>query len=66
MKNILPSYEEISGQAIYFIKSNIVFSPNTTVENKELACNILEVWEVNKPSDYLGLPRHIGRKKIME
>lgn len=59
MKSILTRYEEISGQAINFNKSSVVFSPDTTEGNRGLVCNILEVKEVNTPGNYLGLPMHI-------
>lgn len=38
MKNILLRYEKISGQAINFNKSNVVFSKNTTTENIDVVC----------------------------
>ena len=65
MKNILLRYEGISGQAINFNKSNVVFSKNTTTQNRDVVCRILEVKEVNTPGNYLGMPMHIGRKKTV-
>lgn len=49
MKNILNQYEKISGQAINYKNSSIVFGPNTSSEDKTMVCNRLEVEEAHKP-----------------
>lgn len=64
MKNMLKRYEVVSGQAINFNKSSIIFSPNTEVEVKRRICEILEVDAVDKPGRYLGIPMEVGRKKM--
>ncbi|KAL8126011.1 hypothetical protein AgCh_013344 [Apium graveolens] len=66
MKNILLKYERLSGQAINFGKSNVVFSPNTTSRRIREVCETLQVAEVSVPGKYLGLPMHIGRRKNKE
>lgn len=63
MKAILNRYERISGQAVNFSKSSIVFSPNTSQTDREIVCASLQVVEVNKPGTYLGMPMSIGRNK---
>ncbi|KAL8122999.1 hypothetical protein AgCh_011101 [Apium graveolens] len=66
MKNILLKYERLSGQAINFGKSNVVFSPNTTSRRRREVCETLQVAEVSVPGKYLGFPMHIGRRKNKE
>ncbi|XP_074327140.1 uncharacterized protein LOC141665057 [Apium graveolens] len=66
MKNILLKYERLSGQAINFGKSNVVFSPNTMSRRRREVCETLQVAEVIVPGKYLGLPMHIGRRKNKE
>lgn len=63
MRNILTRYERISGQAINFNKSSVIFSPNTTVLNRQLVYEMLEVSEVTAPGKYLGVPMTMGRNK---
>lgn len=41
VKNVLLRYESVSGQAINFSKSNVVFSPNTTNRTRRQVCDIL-------------------------
>lgn len=64
MKNILLRYGGIFGEAVNFNKSTVMFNKNTMLENKGLVCRILEVREVNTQDNYLGMPMHIGRKKM--
>ncbi|XP_074336841.1 uncharacterized protein LOC141674013 [Apium graveolens] len=63
MKNVLRRYERISGQAINFNKSSVIFSPNTTVLNRQLVCEALEVGELTAPGKYLGVPMIMGRNR---
>ncbi|XP_074346272.1 uncharacterized protein LOC141685047 [Apium graveolens] len=63
MKQIIQRYEVLSGQAVNFSKSIITFSLNTSVENRNQICGVLEVQESMTPGKYLGLPMSIGRKK---
>lgn len=63
LKSILNRYEKVSGQAVNYEKSNVVFSPNTEIMDRELVCNSLGVSEVNKPGKYLGLPMYVGKNK---
>lgn len=61
MKHILSKYEWMSGHAINYNKSNIFFSPNTSVESRRLVCEKLEVNEVHTFGKYLGMPMHVGK-----
>lgn len=65
MKAILKRYEKISGHAINFNKSSVVFSPNTTEQNRSLVCETLDVREVSVPGKYLGVPMTVGKNKNM-
>lgn len=49
MKKILQRYEMLSGQAINYNKSSVIFSPNTWVADKTKVCANLGVQEKNKP-----------------
>lgn len=64
MKRILGRYEEILDKMGNYNKSTIIFSPNTTVNNKPDVCAQLEVNEVTDPGKYLGMPMMIGRGKL--
>lgn len=64
MKRILNRYEEMSGQVVNFNKSTVVFSPNTTEENRTKVCSQLGVCAVNNPGNYLGMPMMVGRRKV--
>lgn len=63
MKNILQRYESLSGQAVNYRKSAVVFSPNTVTPCRRQVCDILRVHEVINSERYLGLPMYIGRGK---
>lgn len=63
MTDILKRYECISGHAIYYNKSNILFSPNTTLMTRKEICETLEVKEVNAPGKYLEVPMTMVRNK---
>lgn len=63
MKSILQRYENLSGQAINYRKSVVVFSPNTVASCKKQVCSIVQVQEAMNPGNYLGLPMYIGRRK---
>lgn len=63
MKNVLGRYRTLSGQLINFGKSSIVFNANTRRDLRKQVCDALQVCEIAKPCNYLGLPMHIGRRK---
>lgn len=63
MKSILHRYENLSGQAINYSKSNITFSPNTSQFDRGKVCSTLGVQELNAPGKYLGMPMFVGRNK---
>lgn len=53
----------VSGQAINYSKSSIVFSRNTSLQDRSLVCGVLGVREMNKPEKYLGMPMCVGKNK---
>jgi len=55
MKNILSTYEEASGQAISFPKSEIFCSRNMPEPMRNTLASIMEVQVVHGTSKYLGL-----------
>lgn len=63
MKAILNRYEQISGQAINYTKSNVVFSPNTSLTDRRMVCDNLGVGEARLPGKYLGMPMFVGKNK---
>lgn len=56
-------YQLISGQRINFSKSEVVFSSNISVIQKNYMLLHLGVQEVPSHSKYLGLPLTFGRGK---
>ena len=63
--DILKSYEEASGQMVNFDKSSILFSPNTSSEDKVKAMDALKIHKQMGAENYLGLPIMFGRSKKM-
>ncbi|XP_074344601.1 uncharacterized protein LOC141683748 [Apium graveolens] len=63
MKRILHKYENLSGKAIIYSKSNITFSPNTLRVDRGKVCSTLGVQELNAHYKYLGMPMFVGRNK---
>ncbi|XP_074347222.1 uncharacterized protein LOC141686059 [Apium graveolens] len=64
MRSNLDHYEKESGQMINYDKFTVIFSPNTTEENKQIVCSRLGVRELQEPGNYLEMPMSIGRRKI--
>ena len=65
MKSILSMYGAASGQRINYNKSYISFSANVNNEAAHSICNLLGVQANGIQGNYLGLPSHIGRSKIV-
>jgi hypothetical protein len=63
MKNILSTYELVSGQAISLLKSEIYCSRNVPADLQTLITNDLGVRVVLGTGKYLGLPSMIGRDR---
>lgn len=63
VKNILVRYEEISGKAVNFQKSGVLFSANVRRDKQEELGNILGVHNDITTINYLGLPAMVGRSK---
>lgn len=45
-------------------KSNIIFSPNTKIEDRAGVCGVLQVQETETPGKYLGMPMRMGQNKM--
>jgi len=65
MKNILTTYETVSGQTISLPKSEIFCSRNVPDPLKQTITNILGVQVVLGTGKYLGLPSMIGRDRTV-
>lgn len=63
VKNLLNSYELISGQAIDYQKSRVFYSSNVKRDKQCEISGILRVWNDLTQSKYLGLLSLIGRSK---
>lgn len=63
LKSLLKTYEEVSGQVINYQKSNIAFSPNTSISIQEAITTIIMEMVVSCYEKYLGLPTVISRNK---
>ena len=68
LKRILQVYETASGQVINRDKYAVLFSPNTSSDDKEEVRQALNIVLEAKNEKYLGLPVSIGksRKKAFE
>ena len=63
IKQVLRTYEAVSGQAVNFVKSCVSFSPNITSYDKQLLANCLGMRRVEFHDKYLGLPVIIRKSK---
>ncbi|XP_019184368.1 PREDICTED: uncharacterized protein LOC109179318 [Ipomoea nil] len=63
VKRCLSIYENLSGQAVNYHKSNICYSRNTSDEDRQIVAQILGVAHAPNYGKYLGLPSFIGRHK---
>lgn len=63
VKVLLNAYERLSGQAVNFQKSGVLFSANVRRDKQLELSNILEVHNDLSDGRYLGLPSLIGRSK---
>ncbi|XP_019168526.1 PREDICTED: uncharacterized protein LOC109164444 [Ipomoea nil] len=59
----LAVYEKLLGQVVNYHKSNICFSKNTCVEDRDEVSQILGVVQAPNFGKYLGLPSFVGRNK---
>lgn len=55
----------VSGKMVNYSKS-VSFSSNTTENDRQEVCRILDVKEVNTQGKYLGLPMSLRRNKVTE
>ena len=63
ISKVLQTYANASGQCINLEKSSVLFSSNTSVNQKRDILRILGVQEVHHFDSYLGLPTLVGRSK---
>uniref|UniRef100_A0A803NWD5 Reverse transcriptase domain-containing protein n=1 Tax=Cannabis sativa TaxID=3483 RepID=A0A803NWD5_CANSA len=63
LRDIFDIYTKASGQAINFHKSSILFSPNVSVQIKDLFLTNLNLQDIPFISKYLGLPQCLSRSK---
>lgn len=63
VKAVLSRYEDVSGQAVNFLKSAIFFSANVRRDKQEEIKQVIGVFNEIGDSRYLGLPSLIGRSK---
>jgi hypothetical protein len=61
--NILSTYQKASGQMVNMEKSEVSYSRNVPIENKEMIFNKMGVKTVDTHSRYLSLPVVFGRSK---
>lgn len=63
MKTILETYEQASGQAINYTKSEVSFSKNVDSEEQHRLVEALGVRTTMGAGKYLGVPSVVGRSK---
>jgi hypothetical protein len=63
IKDCLTKYNPWSGQSVNVGKSNILFSPNTSLSTKVSILDILPYTETTPLAKHLGLPMFFGRSK---
>jgi len=63
LKNILHSYELVSGQVINRDKSSILYSPNTGENVRKQMSSALSITQEAKNEKYLGLPVAVGKSR---
>jgi hypothetical protein len=61
--NILKTYQEASGQKVNMDKSEMIFSPNISMDSKKQFQEKLPVKISNSIHKYLGMPTQFGRSK---
>jgi hypothetical protein len=61
--NILQEYQRASGQRVNMDKSEMVFSPNISMDFKKAFQHHLPIKISDKIQKYLGMPTHFGRSK---
>ncbi|XP_019195700.1 PREDICTED: uncharacterized protein LOC109189546 [Ipomoea nil] len=63
IKRCLTFYEDLSGQTINYHKSNICFSRNTQLTDRDLVAAVFGVQQAVNFGKYLGLPAYVERNK---
>ncbi|XP_019161408.1 PREDICTED: uncharacterized protein LOC109158044 [Ipomoea nil] len=65
IKNILTTYESLSGQMVNYQKSSICYSKNTSGADRDIVAQTLGVVQAPNFGKYLGLPAFVGKNKKM-
>jgi hypothetical protein len=60
---VLHSYQSASGQLVNFEKSEVSYSRNVPIQEKDMICQQIAIKTVTSHSRYLGLPVVLGRSK---
>ncbi|XP_019179252.1 PREDICTED: uncharacterized protein LOC109174470 [Ipomoea nil] len=63
IRRCLTLYEELSGQTINYHKSNICFSRNTQLADRNVVTAVFGVQQAANFGKYLGFPTFVGRNK---
>ena len=63
LRHVLQIYETCSREKINNEKSSIVFSKNTTAQDRQNFMQTLELTQESRNEKYLGLPVYMGRLK---
>ncbi|XP_019151047.1 PREDICTED: uncharacterized protein LOC109147845 [Ipomoea nil] len=63
IKRCLTAYENLSGQVVNYHKSNICYSRNTGIIDRDNVAQVLGVTQAPNFGKYLGLPSFVGRNK---
>ncbi|XP_019199805.1 PREDICTED: uncharacterized protein LOC109193404 [Ipomoea nil] len=63
VKKCLSEYESLSGQVVNYHKSNICYSKNTRIIDRDNVAQVLGVAQAPNFGKYLGLPSFMGRNK---
>lgn len=63
IRDILSSYEKVSGKKVNFDKTHVMFSKGIPQVRRDDIVNYLSIKEVLAHDKYLGLPTFVGRKK---
>ncbi|XP_031098254.1 uncharacterized protein LOC116002292 [Ipomoea triloba] len=63
LRNIIDTFDEVSGQTLNYFKSTLTFSKNVASDVKGVIYGIIGMREGNISRNYLGLPSLMGRNK---
>lgn len=58
-------YEQALGQKLNPLNSSIFFSSNVLAEVRDNICRLIEIYEADSSTTYLGLPNILGRNRMV-